>query len=685
MIFRISANTRALIPVFALLVLSVPASAGEAVMETLVVTASRLGAPLAGETTSTSLVEEDTLQLVGAVHINEALARLSGVWVSRGNGQEHLTAIRSPVLTGAGGCGSFLLAQDGIALRAAGFCNVNALIESQSETAGRIEVIKGPGTALHGGGAMHGMINIISPDFEEGMRRISAEAGPHSYLRMKGSFSSKNLRGDFSTATDGGWKQDSGFDQQKASLQWRTRAGSHDLVLRARLTNLNQETAGFVRGTDAYTDASLRRSNPNPEAYRDLGSARVSAHFRRTGETWKTAFTPYLRYSRMDFLQHFLPGQPEEKNAHAGLGIQALWQRDFAQHQLAFGFDFEAGSGSLEETQNGPAEGSDFLVAVIPAGRHYDYEVQAGFLAAFVRSSLSPAPGTRINLGLRLEQMSYRYDNLMRSGRTREDGTECGFGGCRFSRPDDRKDSFTNISPKLSLTQEIGWGSLYARLAEGYRAPEATELYRLQNNQSVSQIDSESIRALEVGWRGELARFWLDAAAYSMVKDNVIFRDSDRNNVDNGKTRHQGLELTLFWSPLDNLDLALTGSLAEHTYDDDRVLGGVNINGREIDTAPRELANLRLGWNPVEAVRLELEWVHLGDYASSPQHDHRYPGHDLVNLRTRADFGQGLSLFGRITNLTDTRYAERADFAFGGERYFVGEERSLYLGMEASW
>jgi hypothetical protein len=32
-----------------------------------------------------------------------------------------------------------------------------------------------------------------------------------------------------------------------------------------------------------------------------------------------------------------------------------------------------------------------------------------------------------------------------------------------------------------------------------------------------------------------------------------------------------------------------------------------------------------------------------------------------------------------LTNLLDEDYAERADYAFGDYRYFVGEPRGLYL------
>ena len=666
------------------------AGAEESVLETLVVTGTRLAAPLADEASSTQLVTEAELRLLNATHINEALSRVAGTWISRGNGQEHLTAIRSPVLTGAGGCGGFLLAQDGIPLRAAGFCNVNELIESQSENASRIEVMKGPGTALQGSNAMHGMINIISGGFpERRFGRLSSEAGPHDYGRIKASGGNSRLRMDLSATTDGGWKEASGFDQQKASLQWRSRLLDYDLTLRMSYTNLNQETAGFIQGDAAYKVGSLRRSNPNPEAFRDLRSTRIAAHMIREHNNWRTSITPYLRHTSMDFLQHFLPGRPLEKNAHSSAGIQTLWQRDLprqtGQHRLAVGFDLEATHGKLEETQEGPTMGSPFLVAVIPSGKHYDYEVRARLVAAFLRGSLQISPTTRLTLGLRLEQMHYDYDNRTLNGRTRSDGTECGFGGCRFSRPADRSDTFNNFSPKLGLIQEVGKGQVYARLAQGYRAPQATELYRLQNDQTVPGIDSESIRAVEFGWRREVGDIWFDMGAYDMKKNNVIFRDSNRNNVDNGKTRHQGVEFSLIWRPNPTLDLAVSGTIARHTYDDERILGGVNIDGKDIDTAPRELANLRIGWNFREDARAELEWVHLGDYATDPQNSHHYPGHNLLNLRVSVGITEGISLFGRIINLTDTEYAERADFAFGNERYFVGEPRSVYLGIRIVW
>ena len=115
-------------------------------LEEIVVTATRNKQAVGSLSSNISTINSASIDSVNHTHINEVMQRIAGTWISRGNGQEHLTAIRSPVLTGAGGCGAFLMSQDGISVHASGFCNVNELLESHSEVAERIEVVKGPGS-----------------------------------------------------------------------------------------------------------------------------------------------------------------------------------------------------------------------------------------------------------------------------------------------------------------------------------------------------------------------------------------------------------------------------------------------------------------------------------------------------------------------------------------------------------
>ena len=129
----------------------------------------------------------------------------------------------------------------------------------------------------------------------------------------------------------------------------------------------------------------------------------------------------------------------------------------------------------------------------------------------------------------------------MIEGRTRDDGTPCSFGGCRFNRPADRKDSFRNWSPKLGFVYSVNDNNqVYGSLARGFRAPQATELYRLQTAQNVADIDSVELDSLELGLRGSTTRLDYNVSFFDMQKENFIFRDISRRNVDGGKTSHRG-------------------------------------------------------------------------------------------------------------------------------------------------
>ena len=61
---------------------------------------------------------------------------------------------------------------------------------------------------------------------------------------------------------------------------------------------------------------------------------------------------PYLRYSKMDFIQHYLPGKPLEKNSQTSSGLNFLMDvKSFPNHKLSFGINFEIAGIQLEEFQ----------------------------------------------------------------------------------------------------------------------------------------------------------------------------------------------------------------------------------------------------------------------------------------------------------------------------------------------
>lgn len=659
-----------------------------ALQEHVIVTASRSAEDGRALPLSWAAVSQKDLSAVSAVHLNEITQRIPGTWISRGNGQESLISLRSPVLTGAGSCGAFLTASDGISLRAPGFCNVNQLFDANFEQASRIEVIKGPATALYGSNAMHGVINVISAaPTQEQEQRIGLELGPDEFYRLKYSYSNTSgkhgIRLSANGGSDDGYKDDSGYDQQKATLRHDYAGDIWQVQSVLEASNLNQETAGFIRGFEAYKDNTLRDTNPNPEAYRDAKSFRFYSRASRTlNDSTTLILTPYFRDNEMEFLQHFLPWQPVEENAHSSIGLNTTLQSTLDNMLWTNGVDIERTDATLSEVQAEPFSDNQ------PAGVHYDYHVDANVIAAYSQLRTTFDSPWSFSGGLRIEQTRYEYDN--RTG----DGSACGpeASNCRFFRPSDRDDSFENFSANAGAS--YAWSEehlAYLRLARGFRAPQATELYRLQAGQETADLDSEQIDNIEIGFRGSAAGVSYDVSLYYMEKDDVIFQDADRQNISGASTEHTGVELSVDYAISDSWQLAVDTTLARHRYDSQINLIGSSgdIKGNDIDTSPRVFGSVRLTRDLRDLTSrdsyAELEWVYMDEYYLEPDNEHEYDGHSLLNVRVGSTLAGGLSAALRLTNLLDEEYAERADFGFGDYRYFVGQPRGAYVEIAYQW
>jgi outer membrane receptor protein involved in Fe transport len=660
-----------------------------AVIEDVLVTATRIPEESLALPLAWTSLDQAAVSFTGHVHINELMQRVPGAWISRGNGQESLTALRSPVLTGAGSCGAFYMAADNISLRAPGFCNVNQLFDANTEQAGRVEVIRGPATALYGSSAMHGVINILSaPPTATREQRVAVEAGPWDYYRVRYGYGNTLGRHGVSVrangASDGGYKDDSGYDQQKLTIRHDYQGDRWQTTSALDITNLNQETAGFIEGYKAYEDSRLQDTNPNPEAYRDARSLRLYSTLSRQldAENLLTV-TPYLRANEMEFMMHFVPWKPVEENGHSSLGLRSALYTDSGDWHWVNGIDLDYTDGWLKETQAQPFSPNQ------PDGVHYDYQVDATAAAAFSQLRLDLGERWELIAGARLEYTRYEYDNRS------TDGPACGpdASACRFYRPADRQDEFDNWSLNAGASYAFSPDHIgFLRLARGFRAPETNELYRLQGAQRSADLDSEEISNLEVGVRGSAARtLSYSLSLYAMDKREVIFQDANRFNVSGAKTRHYGAELGLDYRLTPAWGLAVDMTVARHQYDSRTQLLGSSddIKGNDIDTAPRVYGSARLDWdlsaNTSLDARAELEWVYLGSYYLEPDNEHEYGGHSLLNLRLAVPVGDRLRASLRLTNLLGEDYAERADYAFGSYRYFVGQPRAAYVELSYLW
>ncbi len=616
-----------------------------------------------------------SLERLPTDHPAEALNVMSGVNVQMNSVQEHLISIRSPVLTSGAGQGSFLLLENGLPMRAAAFGNVNGLIDTHSEISEGVEVIKGPGSARYGSNAVHGLINYLQPNPGAASSFLDVSASTLGRYKATGlgAFGGDALKGyvGLTFADDSGWRDDSGGEQKKATVGLAGDLGEWSALASFVYVGLNQETAGYIND---FRDADFNESNPNPEAYRDAWTARTNLRLSRQMGPGELALTPFVISQRMEFIQHFLPYDGLEENGHDSVGLQARYRVNANDRfNWTIGADIQWASGFLSETQEVASFGP------FPQGPHYDYDVDTLVFAGFAEAGWQLLDKVRLTAGIRGEAHAYDYQTNLAPGTNG-----------RFLVADDRSDDFELLTPKLGVVYDVAEAQqVYVNLARGQRAPQASDLYRLQSTQVVGEIKAETLDSVELGWRGVFdmagAQNHWNLAVYAMEKENFFFRDSNRLNVPNGKTEHVGAELSisgdlgadtgLFWR---------TGlAYAEHRYAFDRNVSNaaeIITDGNLIDTAPRWLADLQVGYQG-DQWNLAVDAEYVDAYFTNAANSRVYPGHTVMHARLGFNVLEKHEIYLAARNLFDTRYADRADFGFGSDRYFPGEPFNVTVGM----
>lgn len=629
---------------------------------------------------ATDTLPKERIERIRPTHPAELFGRLPGVEVTRGSGQEHLTAVRSPLLTGAGACGGLLILEAGVPIRPPGFCNANNLFEVNLAQAEAVSVLRGPGGIGHASGGLHGVIDIVPRlDLSGGHNRLSMEAGSDDYYRLTGRLAGAagpgQLGADFTAVDSGSFRVDEKYDHQLATVQYA--AGDWRGLLSA--ARLDQDTAGYVLGRNAYADPVLRRGNNNPEAWRKADALRLIARRQWLDEQGgERRLSLFARRSAMDFRQHYLPGKPLEHNGQTSAGLQldlesaGGWQ---------WGADAELFRGDLEQFQDRSADDAAPPVAAIrPVGRHYDYVVDGQRAGGYVAHRLEWSEGWSLRAGVHADWIRYDYKNRMAPGNLADDGSACDMGGCLYNRPASRSDDFFELAPEFTVSHRGAFGQAWLRLARGFRAPQATELYRLQRGQDVADLNPEILDSAEIGVSVKQLFDW-ELVAWYQYKRNEILRDNQGFNISSGRLGQRGLEFAARLPLGDSVELGVRGSLARHWYRFDRSLDGGELiqSGRNPPAAPHFMGSADIVWKPSASTQVELALEHTGRYWLDAENEHRYGGHSLLHLAAGHGLTRHWRVDVRLRNVLNRRHAERADFAFGNYRYFPGPGRSVFV------
>jgi len=687
---------------------SAPAPVQE--LQPVSVTATRERSPLSETPISIGVLGSGAVREAAALHPSQLLGQVPGVAVAVTTGEGHTTAIRQPFTTSP----VYLFLEDGIPIRATGFFNHNALYEVNLAQAGGVEVVRGPGTALHGSDAIGGIVNVLSRAPEAAPQgELTAESGAFGTWRLLAGATSALAdqtagRLDLHALHTDGWRRATAYDRRSGNARVDHRLGT-DGVLRfsAGFARISQQTGANSSLPFADYVADPTRNNQSI-AFRRVEATRVSGELERGAAEGRLSLIGFFRDNAMDLNGTYnLNSDPRIERSHnVSLGLLAKWRRSFApgRTRLIIGADLDRSPGSRQEdnlivTRSGTGAGTVFSAYTLGT-RIYDYGVTFSSLSPYTQVEFSPAPRWRVTAGLRRDALGYRFSNHLPAGTV----AASVLGATRhYGQLADSTRSFTRLSPKLGVTYDLGGGvDLHASHHYGFRAPSEAQLFRAGNDTTPAAALSRARLALglqpiraaqtEAGLRAHTRGWSVELTAYSLVKRDDLLSQRDlatnvTTSVNAGRTEHRGLELGLGapLAPRLRLDTALAVTRQRYV---DWLTASANFSGKEIEAAPRVTANTRLSFRPASGSLVQLEWVRIGAYwleaGNSPAFG-RYPGHDLLNFRLRHAVTRRVALSARVLNLADRRFAESASVTSNTAVFSPGLPRAAYGGLELTW
>lgn len=567
----------------------------------------------------------------------------------------------------------------------------------------KIEVMKGPGTALYGSDAIGGAINVLTktpsltPEIE-----ITPEGGSYGWYRLLATGSNTwdnfGVRLDLNDTHTNGWQEDTDYDRQAATIRsdyTPNATTSVKTVIAYSNIDGHGESAGLSKA-DFESRPSYSYTTFN---FRKVKAFRLSFDIEKEVTEGKGLISviPYYRTNRMDLHpgwgifsiggNNYRGSDYTTKFQSFGLLGKYRYDIEPMRTRLVMGFDLDYSPGDYYERRTVVTRDTSTLKYTsytydTSTTNNYDYDATFKGISPYLHAEVSPVEKLRLTIGGRYDDMSYDYNTRL---------------AANANRPASTIRSFSHLSPKAGLTYALTEGiSAFISYNHGFRVPSSGDLFKGSNGTASTTVNLQPIKidSYETGVKTGFLdnKLTLDASVYLMQKkDDIVSYSvttglSEKRNA--GETEHKGIEVAVGMKPIKEAGLDVSYSYAQQTYIDYRVSSTVSYSGKEIPIAPRQIVNTRLYYAPssFNGGRVELEWIRLDEYWLDDANTEKYAGHDLLNVRASYKATKSCEFFARAINVTDKLYAESASkSSTGSAQYNPGMPQTFYAGLTYNW
>ncbi len=513
----------------------------------------------------------------------------------------------------------------------------------------KIEVLKGPVSALYGPNGITGVINIIEKSPEKGFHgNFSGAYGSYNYQKFSGDVNGG--KGKFRYLVKGGYYHTDGYQHRTKYTSGRTGIKLIEYLGRG----------GKLQFTGDYTKDTSQSGGPldSLQFVQRLRVAtrkftgwtneiyRFNLHYDKQLGTNSDLFVNTY-YSGRKTTGHYLDTKWGKDNVrmYGGEGRYKLASKfSGVKNSIVIGMSADR---QTDENYTYVRSGETGVVGALTNAGESTYDMVGMYTED--RVSLFQER-LDLSFGLRFDYIGYDWQDNFHTG----------------DKNTSANTSLTNFSPKLGFAYNpLDNLTVFGNISRGFNPPQISQLFTSTYVIPNPDLKPEYLTNYELGARGS---FFENAVYYQLSVFRMDFTDQIVSDgypatfINIGNTRHDGVELSLNYHFKKNFSVFMAYSYLNATFIDNP---DSTLVGNQLRKTPHNMMSAGATYAFNFGLSLAVNYQFMGKYYMDNYEYVMYPGYSSVNAKAMYR-KNGFMVSLAVNNVFDANYAT---WAYAGKRY----------------